>query len=186
MPSGQPDHTPTRGPVSQHVPRYLLPRPRSTNKHPPRTYSAASIMADTTCWVAPRHIATTQRLRGYQSNNASLVSECWSFRMLHLDSQFALYFAIFQVAGLSYGSFHSVGLRAARRVPLRRTAAAVVSRPDRRCSPHCVIGLGIPHCRPSPPNFSQLTLFRISKTVDELPAASTSSQLVIPLSTQPV
>ena len=93
-------------------------------------------MADTTCWVAPRHIATTQRLRGYQSNNASLVSECWSFRMLHLDSQFALYFAIFQVAGLSYGSFHSVGLRAARRVPLRRTAAAVVSRPDRRCSPH--------------------------------------------------
>ena len=87
----------------------------------------------------------------------------------------------FQVAGLSYGSSHSVGLRAARRVPLRRTSAAVVSRPD-RCSPHCVIGLGIPHCRPSPPNFSQLTAFRISKTVDELPAASTSSQLVIPLS----
>ena len=53
MPPGQPDHTPTRGPVSQHVPRYLLPRPRSTNKHSPCTYSAASIMTDNTCWVAP-------------------------------------------------------------------------------------------------------------------------------------
>ena len=27
------------------------------------------------------------------------------------------------------------------------------------CSPHCVIGLGIPHCRPPPPDFSQLTVF---------------------------
>ena len=104
------------------------------------TCMAASIMTDNTCWVAPRHFARKQRLRGYQSNNASLVSECWSFRMLHLDS---LYYAIFQVAGLSYGSFHSVGLRAARRVPLRRTAAAVVSRPDRRCSPHASFFSGV-------------------------------------------
>ena len=41
---------------------------------------------------------------------------------------------------------------------------------------------GIPHCRPSAPNFLQLTVFRVSKTVDELPAPPVSTQLAIPLS----
>ena len=42
---------------------------------------------------------------------------------------------------------------------------------------------GIPHCRPSVPNFLQLTAFRVSKTVVELPAAS-STLLAIPFSRQ--
>ena len=46
-------------------------------------------------------------------------------------------------------------LRAARRVPLRRTSAARVSR-TARLSLHRM--LGIPHCRPPSPNFLQLTV----------------------------
>ena len=50
----------------------------------------------------------------------------------------------------------------------------------------------IPHCRlPATMRdvglyFLKLTVFRMAKTVDELPAASTSTELAIPLSTQPV
>ena len=93
-----------------------------------------------------------------------------------------------------------------RRVALRNTAATVPSRSWRRAygvGPTCRSSraaqanictarlslqrvLGIPHCRPSPPNFFQLTVFHVSKTVDDLSAASTSTLLAFPSSTQPV
>ena len=45
---------------------------------------------------------------------------------------------------------------------------------------------GVPHYRPSAPNSSELTVFLLSNDVDEWPASSSSTHIVVPLSTQPV
>ena len=58
VPPGQPDHKPTRGPVSQHVPS--TQHKQAFSQYAERT-TFSSQCADKTRWLAPRHIASKQQ-----------------------------------------------------------------------------------------------------------------------------
>ena len=165
FPSSQPD-MPTRVPVSQHV-----PSTQHQNKHSARTVKLRPQDERTTFGIqcayntrrlSPRHFARNQQCLARARMSRTPTGRTHSSRRITQCCRSSKSPSLATHSGEHRRLFHgpTVAVR------------------------HSVTG--IPHCRPSAPNVLQLTVFRFSKTIDEWPAASTSTQLAIPLSTQPI
>ena len=121
VPPGQPDHMPTRGPVSQDVPSTQHEQPFSM--YAERT-TFGSQCADKTRWLAPRHIARKQQCFARVRMSAPECRTSTDARTVRV--------VLCNTAGripVILPQFQVIGVPTVY-VPLSRTSAAVVSRPS--------------------------------------------------------
>ena len=144
VPPGQPDHMPTICPVSHHIPSTQHEQAFCPHSDAPTTerMTLGSQCADNTRWLAPRDNARKQQCLA----RARMSHPNWTYSSRRITQ----YCPSSKSLALAMHSGEQLLLFHGPTVAVHHSVT------------------GIPHCRPSAPNFLQLTVFRVSKTIEEL------------------